>query len=120
MLQPAKRASLQEDISPIDRSIGSARKTSRGPFSNKDLKEIGDSLPVRRPSIKVPTSLKMEPLSPGLIQPKPHADEIEISNSEVATFFKMVRQKKLTADEFIYMIRKNQNDHYNMQVVPYS
>lgn len=32
----------------------------------------------------------------------------------------MVRQKKLTADEFIYMIRKNQNDHYNMEVVPYS
>lgn len=36
------------------------------------------------------------------------------------TFFKMVRQKKLTADEFIYMIQINQNDHYNMQVVPYS
>ena len=32
----------------------------------------------------------------------------------------MVRQKKLTADEFIYMVRKNQNDHYNMDVVPYS
>lgn len=40
----------------------------------------------------------------------------------MATFFKMVRQKKLTADEFIYMIQKeqSQNDHYNMQVVPYS
>lgn len=32
----------------------------------------------------------------------------------------MVRQKKLTAEEFIYMIRKNPNDHYNMDVVPYS
>lgn len=38
----------------------------------------------------------------------------------MATFFKMVRQKKLTADEFIYMIKKSQNDHYNMEVVPYS
>ena len=41
-------------------------------------------------------------------------------NTEVATFFKMVRQKKLTADEFIYMVRKHPNDHYNMEVVPYS
>lgn len=38
----------------------------------------------------------------------------------MATFFKMVRQKKLTADEFIYMIKKSPNDHYNMEVVPYS
>lgn len=43
-------------------------------------------------------------------------------NTDVATFFKMVRQKKLTADEFIYMIKKAEtpNDHYNMDVVPYS
>ena len=32
----------------------------------------------------------------------------------------MVRQKKLTADEFIYMVRRSQNDHYNMEVVPYA
>ena len=78
-------------------------------------------MPVRRNSIKVPSNVKMEPISPTLPPVvKPSLGEIEISNNEVATFFKMVRQKKLTADEFIYMIKKNQNDHYNMEVVPYS
>lgn len=63
----------------------------------------------------------MEPISPLLVpQGKGGQAEGEVANKEVATFFNMVRQKKLTADEFIYMIRKNQNDHYNMEVVPYS
>ncbi len=63
----------------------------------------------------------MEPISPNLIpSQKPTSAELEVPNKEVATFFNMVRQKKLTADEFIYMVRKNQNDHYNMEVVPYS
>ena len=45
----------------------SARRTSRGnSFSNKEVKEIGDSVPVRRTSMKVPSGLKMEPLSPTL------------------------------------------------------
>lgn len=70
--------------------------------------------------MKIPSNIKMEPISPNIVPSKPSSGEIEITNSEVATFFKMVRQKKLTADEFIYMIRKHQNDHYNMEVVPYS
>lgn len=61
----------------------------------------------------------MEPISPNLI-PSQRPPSAEGANKEVTTFFNMVRQKKLTADEFIYMIRRNQNDHYNMEVVPYS
>lgn len=61
-------------------------------------------------------------MSPTL--PKKYQKEAEnpVYNTDVATFFKMVRQKKLTADEFIYMIKKSEtpNDHYNMDVVPYS
>lgn len=73
--------------------------------------------PTRKPSAK---KSQLEPISPTI--PKKYAKEANdpIYNTEVATFFKMVRQKKLTADEFIYMIRKHQNDHYNMEVVPYS
>ena len=123
-LLAAKRPSIQEDISPVDTSMISARRTSRGgSFSHKEVKEMTDSLPVRKSSNRIPSGIKMEPISPTIspnIPSKKHqGNEIEISNSEVATFFKMVRQKKLTADEFIYMIQKefNQNDHYNMQVV---
>lgn len=68
--------------------------------------------------MRVPSNVKVEPISPNLA-PAVTRSEGEIYNSEVATFFKMVRQKKLTADEFIYMIRRDQNDHYNMEVVAY-
>lgn len=103
LLAGNKRPSLHEDVSPVDTSMISARRTSRGnSFSNKEVKELGDSLPVRRTSVKVPSGLKMEPISPTLSPSLPiqknQGDEIEITNSEVATFFKMVRQKKLTAD----------------------
>jgi hypothetical protein len=127
LLGGSRRPSLQEE-SPIDTSLISARRTSRGNSfkevkEGKDVKEMMESLPLRRNSLRVPSGLKMEPLSPTLPPPLPKGgEELEIANNEVATFFKMVRQKKLTADEFIYMIQKeqSQNDHYNMQVVPYS
>ena len=55
--------------------------------------------PMRRSSVKVPSNIKIEPISPNLLpSQKPTSAEMEVPNKEVATFFNMVRQKKLTAD----------------------
>ncbi len=47
----AKRPSLHEEI-PQDRSLLSARRTSRGPFSSKEIKEQTETLPVRKASLR--------------------------------------------------------------------
>jgi hypothetical protein len=92
-----RRSSIHEEISPIDVSIGSARRTSRGGSFNKDVKEGGETAPLRRSSVKVPSNVKMEPISP-LLPGATRPPSAEVANREVATFFNMVRQKKLTAD----------------------
>jgi hypothetical protein len=48
LLAASKRPSIHEEISPIDVSIGSARRTSRGGSFNKEVKEAGESMPLRR------------------------------------------------------------------------
>jgi hypothetical protein len=42
------------------------------------------------------------------------------TNNDLGLFFKMVRQKKFVAEEFIYLVRRHPNDHYNMDIIPYS
>lgn len=64
LLAASKRPSIHEEISPIDVSIGSARRTSRGGSFNKEVKEGGESVPLRRSSVRVPSNVKMEPISP--------------------------------------------------------
>lgn len=41
-------------------------------------------------------------------------------NTDLGLFFRMVRQKKFVAEEFIYLVRRQPNDHYNMDMIPYS
>lgn len=113
------KLSAKEEENPLNISIPSARRTSRGNSFTNNLSEKEGPSGGRKGSVKKPVQLDpLEPASPAKKSSREASDPIY--NTEVATFFKMVRQKKLTADEFIYMIRKHPNDHYNMEVVPYS
>ena len=51
-----RRVSIQE---VGDVSLGSARRTSRGGSFNKELKELAESVPMRKSTVKIASNIKI-------------------------------------------------------------